>query len=90
MNLIKNLYLKYKTNKDENFLIAEGFRKARKQKLQVNIGGEYICEPEEKKGRIYLPPTKRGVDSTKLIALVADDFPDIIIRYIKNRKKLTG
>ena len=69
-------------------MVLEGFKKARKQKLQVNIGGKYICKLEEEQGRIYLPPTERGVDSTKLIELVVDDYPEITIRYIKNKNKL--
>jgi len=88
MNLLEKLYLRWKINKDEIFLITEGFKEAKRQNLEVNIGGEYISKSQVREGRIYLPPAKGGVDSRKLIALVADNFPEITKRYLNNKKKL--
>jgi len=89
MNILKRLYLKCTIKKDEKFLTLEGFRKAKRERLQINIGGKYIYNPENKEDRIYLPPAEKGVDSKNLIALVADDYPEITKRYFKNKKKLT-
>lgn len=89
MNIIKKLYLKWKIQRDEQFLINKGFRKAKESGLEVNIGGDYICISEKKGGRIYLPLFERGVDARELVELVADDYPKITKRYLTNKKRLS-
>lgn len=88
LNPIKCLYLKWQVKKDENFLIEQGIKKAHKQRLEINFGTKYRFTLENKKGRIYLPPSENGIDVRDLVALVADDYPKITKRYISNREKL--
>jgi len=88
MNVFKRFYLRQKIKKDEKFLILEGLKKEKKQRLEIIVGNDYVCTLKNKKGKIYLPPQKRGIDARKLIALVADDYPEITKRYLINKKKL--
>lgn len=89
LNPIKCLYLKWQVKKDENFLIEQGIKKVCKQKLEINFGTEYRFNYGNKKARIYLPPSEKGIDVRDLVALVADDYPKITKRYISNREKLS-
>lgn len=87
------LWTRWQISKDEKFLLRQGVRKAMSKGLEINVGAEFISTPrnQEKTGRIYLQPyDKDSVDATKLIALVADDYPKIARRYLANRKKLGG
>lgn len=88
MNIFKKLYLKWEINRDEKFLISEGFRKAKKQELEVRIGDDYICIPDKKQGEIHLLSYEKGVDVREMVALVADDYPEITRRYLDNKEKL--
>jgi len=89
LNPIKSFYLKWRVDKDEDFLIEQGIKKANKQRLEINFGTEYRFTLEDKKGRIYLPPSENGIDVRELVALVADDYPKITKRYISNKEKLS-
>ena len=64
--------------------------KAISEGIEINVGTEYICMPQEKKGRIYLPPAEGGVDLKNLLALIVDDYPEVIIRWFNNSEKLYG
>jgi len=56
-------------------LLEKAFLKAKSEGIEINVGTEYICMPQEKKGRIYLPPAEGGVVAT---------------RWFNNSKKLYG
>jgi hypothetical protein len=91
MNIFKRLYLKYRIRKDERFLLAEGIREARRQKLEIDLESGERLTFDDAQGKIYLPAAKGGkIDVRSLIALVADNYPTITQRYLDNKKKLRG
>lgn len=90
MNLIKETYIRIRLKRDKNFLIGEGLRKAREEGIEVRIGVGSPPASEENKKIIYLESYEKGVDVRELIALVADDFPDITRRYLSDRRKLAS
>jgi len=82
--------LKWQVHKDESFLLEKAFIKAKSEGLEINIGAKIIYTLEEKKGRIYLPPKGDGVDISKLLELIVDDYPEVIIRWHENEEELYG
>ena len=82
--------LKWQVHRDYNFLLEKAFLKAKSERLEINVGTEFICTLEETKGRIYLPPKGDGVDISKLLVLIVDDYPEVIIRWHENEGKLCG
>lgn len=94
MNLInyspRNLYLKWKVKRDREFLLREGLRRANEQGLEIQVADEYVIDPKEKRGAIYLPPEEnRRVDVIPLIQLGAEEHPEIAGRWLKNRRRLS-
>jgi hypothetical protein len=87
---LKYWLLKWQIHRDETFLLEKAFLKAKSEGIEINIGAEYICTLQEKKGRIYLPPAEGGVDVKNLLALIVDDYPEVITRWFNNGKKLYG
>lgn len=87
---MKYWLLKWKIHRDETFLLEKAFLKAKSEGIEINIGAEYIYTPQEKKGRIYLPPAEVGVDGRNLLAFIVDDYPEVATRWLNNRKKLYG
>jgi len=85
----KKIYLRWKVNQDEVFLIKEGLRIAHENGLEINVATEYILIPSETKKQIYFPPQKGGIDVTPLIQLGAEKYPERAERWLKNREKLT-
>ena len=81
--------LKWQIRRDYKFLLEKAFLKAKSQGLEINIGTEYICTLEEKKGRIYLPPSGDGVDLTNLLMLIIDDYPEVFERWFDNHKMVS-
>ena len=71
-------------------MLEKAFLEAKSEGLEINIGAKYICTLEEKKGRIYLPPKGDGVDISKLLELIVDDYPEVVIRWHENEEKLYG
>lgn len=93
MNLInyspRNLHLRYKVKRDQNFLLREGLRRANEQGLEIQVADEYVLDPKEKKGAVYLPPEENGrVDVVPLIQLGAEEHPEIARRWLENRRRL--
>ena len=84
---LKYFFVKRQIKKDENFLIREGIRKAKEQRLEIKLGDE-ILSLENKKGIIDLPSYGGSFDTRKLIALVADDYARIVKKYLCNKKRL--
>ena len=82
--------LKQQIHRDYKFLLEKAFLEAKSEGLEINIGAKYICTLEEKKGRIYLPPKGDGVDISKLLELIVDDYPEVVIRWHENEEKLYG
>ncbi len=65
---------------DENFLIREGVKKAISQGLEGMVS----------KDKIYLYDNRGKIDVTKLIEIIAKDYPDRIERYLANKKLLSS
>lgn len=86
----RRIYLKWKVKRDERFLLQEGLRAAHESGLEVNVATEYIIDPKEKKGSLYLPPEDHqgNVDITPLIQLGARGHPKVARRWLENRKRL--
>lgn len=86
----KRIYLRWKVRRDERFLLQEGLREAHASGLEINVATEYIIDPKEKKGGLYLPPedNQGNVDITPLIQLGAKTHPKIARRWLENRKRL--
>ena len=81
--------LKWQIHRDYIFLLEKAFLKAKSEGLEINLGTQYICKLEEKKGRIYLPPAGDGVDVRNLLAFVIDDYPKVGKRWLDNRKMVS-
>lgn len=91
MNIFKRLYLKYRVKKDEKFLLAEGIREARRQRLEIDLESGEKLTLNDAQGKIYLPASKGGkIDVRSLIALAAENYPAITQRYLDNKKRLRG
>jgi len=75
-------------NIDENFLLYEGVRKAKKKGLEIHLGEETVLSLDNPRGKIHLPMHTEGVDARGIIALVADDYPKTTRRYLYNKRKL--
>ena len=89
MNQIKYLYLKWRINRDENFLLEEGIREAKKRKLEIDLGSEGTLSLDNAEGSIYLQDREDGkVNSTELVALGAQNHPKVADRYLANKKQL--
>ena len=85
MNFLKYLWIKYKVKKDQNFLLEQGMKKAHELGMEINLGTEELLIPQgEKKGRVYLPPAEGGLNISPLLALAAEDFPEIAMRHLEN------
>jgi hypothetical protein len=87
---LKYWLLKWEIHRDETFLLEKAILKAKSKGLEINVGTQFICTLEETKGRIYLPPAEGGVDLKNLLALIVDDYPEVIIRWFNNSEKLYG
>jgi hypothetical protein len=89
--LPKMFWLKWMVRLDGKFLMIRAIDKAGNQGQQLNVAGLYIFDPPgEKKGRVYLPPTKDGEpDFHKLIMMVSDDCPVRAKRLLINHQQLT-
>ncbi len=78
MSFLKYLCLKYEIRKDERFLIKKGIEKAKNNNLELILGNEKLTL-ENSKGQL-LPK--------EIIALVADDYPEVTKRYFENLERL--
>ncbi len=84
----KYFLVKYQVKKDKNFLIREGIRKSKEEGLEIKLDDREILTLKNRKGSLYLPEEGKDVDVRKLIALVADDYPERTKRYLANRERL--
>ena len=82
-------FLKWQIHRDHKFLLEKAFLKAKSEGLEINVGTRFICVPEEKKDRIYLPPAGDGVDVRNLLAFAIDDYPKVGKRWLDNRKMVS-
>jgi|AntAceMinimDraft_17_1070374.scaffolds.fasta_scaffold38969_3 hypothetical protein len=87
MKIVNKLCLKYKIRKDEKFLLKKGFEKTKERGLEIIVGNERLGL-ENPKGEIKLPTNNGRTDIRKIIALIADDYPEITKRYLSYTKKL--
>ena len=90
MNIIRYLYLKRAVRRDERYLLRKGVEKAAKLKWNILIGtsGEKLVI-DNAEGELPLTSLKEGVvDAREILALAADDYPDVAQRYLVNRDKL--
>ena len=91
LSYFNKFYVQIIVSVDEKFLLKKGIRKAKESGLEINLGTKEILSIEKnKKGRIYLPSVGEDVDAKSLMAFVADDYPDVAKRYIKNKKILNS
>lgn len=84
---LKYFYLRFMIEKDKNFLIKEGIKKAKKNSLELQIGDETLTLANPK-GKISLPTNEGRTDVREIMALVAGDYPEITKRYLANLDKL--
>ena len=95
---LKYWLLKWKINRDKDFLLKKALEKALSKRLEINLATQAILEPtnvengkNEKNGRIYLPPTEDGlINANSLLELVKDDCPEVFNRWYDNEEKLYG
>lgn len=87
MNLLRYFFLRYRKDRDEKFLLRESIRKAKEQKLELEIGKE-VLTLNNSRGILHLHENEDGIDVRNLMALVANDYPVIVRRYFDNIEKL--
>lgn len=89
--LPEKFWLKWMIFLDGKFLISKVINKAWSQGKRLNVAGLYIFDlPEEKKGQVYIPPTKDGNPNfDKLVIMASDDCPVRAKRLLINHRKLT-
>lgn len=88
-SIMETIYeiLKFKTERDEDFLIKKGLQEAKRKNLDILIGDKTLSvkNPE---GFISLLGSQEKIIAVNLISLIAEQYAQVTERYLENKEFL--